>query len=142
MLYFISKLQIKAYLSCIFHTFFESGIEPHLRVQIIRKILLIDLDNWGEEVSNEMSKSSQFQFDYERNIPGDPEKKYTFFWKLVYLKNTCIDIFLVRAVARAPQSGFFLSACLPVCLSQLASREVLRVALGIDTVWGPTGNAR
>ena len=40
-----------------------------------------------------------------------------------------------RAVARAPISGFvILPACLPVCLSQLASVEVFREAIEFKVV--------
>ena len=51
------------------------------------------------------------------------------------LSFTSLSFFLVRAVARVPISGFFRhSVILSFCLSLLASREVLREAIGIKAV--------
>ena len=47
--------------------------------------------------------------------------------------------FLGRAVARVPISGFVI---LPACLSQLASGEVLRVAIGFKAVCSTSGAVR
>ena len=54
---------------------------------------------------------------------------------ILLIKKLLLSIFLGRAVALAPISGFvILSACGPVGLSQLASGEVSRVAIGFKAV--------
>ena len=51
--------------------------------------------------------------------------------ELLKLQTESTSLFLGRAVARAPISGFVI---LPVHLSQLASGEVSRVAIGFKAV--------